>query len=236
MPVIISMVCNLVVHYRETRIKTVNYAVELEAQKRKILELEQAGLMARYNALKSQLDPHFLFNTLGALMSLIEEDQELAVDYVQELSNVYRYLLLMNDKKIISIREEVQFIKSYYYLVSKRLGSNINLSIMIFDEQLACRIPPLTLQVLVENALKHNIVPAEKPLHINIFVDEHKNLVVQNNCNPKRSVVSSTGTGLSNLENRYHLLTDKKIQIISDKKNFTVKIPLVTDMHNFRGN
>ena len=99
MLIAISMAYNLFMHYRETRIRAVNYAVEMEVQKRRILELEQASLTAKYDALKSQLNPHFLFNTLGALISLIEEDQELAVDYVQELSNVYRYLLIMSEKE-----------------------------------------------------------------------------------------------------------------------------------------
>lgn len=229
----ISMAYNLFIHYRETRIRAVNYAVELEVQKRKILELEQTSLTAKYSALKSQLNPHFLFNTLGALISLIEEDQELAVDYVQELSNVYRYLLLMSDKKLVSVEEEIQFIKSYYYLVSKRFGQNVNLSIRIPEEHAECRIPPLALQVLLENALKHNIASAEKPLHIDTFVDEQKNLVVRNNSQPKRSTTHSNGIGLTNLENRYRLLTDNNIQIISDDRNFTVKIPLIIDMSNY---
>jgi LytS/YehU family sensor histidine kinase len=177
--------------------------------------------------LKSQVNPHFLFNSFNTLIAIIEEDQKTAVSYVEKLSEFFRSIVAYRDKDLIPLREEINLLDNYFFLQKKRYGQHLSLSIKIDDNTLsATRIPPLTLQLLVENAIKHNAVSKESPMLIEIFT-ESSNIIVQNNMNPKLLNERSSGMGLQNITNRFNLLTDEMVEIKNDGKIFSVKIPLI---------
>ena len=203
---------------------------ELQQNKIKVLQLEQENLLSQLESLKKQIDPHFLFNSLGTLISLIEKDSFLAIDFVEELSKVYRYILQTQHKELVELKDELNFINSYIFLLSKRFGKNLNINLKISKGWLNYLIPPLSLQLLIENAVKHNIISSEKPLNINISIDEDEYLNVENNFQKKRTFVSSTKIGLKNLKSRYEFFTDRKVEIISDEDIFQVRIPLIKEM------
>jgi sensor histidine kinase YesM len=203
---------------------------ELQQNKIKVLQLEQENLLSQLESLKKQIDPHFLFNSLGTLISLIEKDSFLAIDFVEELSKVYRYILQTQHKELVELKDELNFINSYIFLLSKRFGKNLNINLKISKGWLNYLIPPLSLQLLIENAVKHNIISKEKTLNINISIDEDEYLNVENNFQKKRTFVSSTKIGLKNLKSRYEFFTDRKVEIISDEDIFQVRIPLIKEM------
>lgn len=214
-------------HYRTTMHNAQTYALELETNKQKILKLEQATLLSRFEALKSQINPHFLFNSLGTLMDLIEEDRDMAVDFVQELSRVYRYLLVVRNKRLVDVSEELAFIESYAYLVSRRYESSVSIRIDIGKKHRDRRVPPLSLQLLLENALKHNVISARRPLIIEIYVEDDSRIVIRNNLQVKNVLETSNKIGLDNLRNQYHFFTQEKVMVTSDDSYFTAKIPLL---------
>ncbi|TNJ43536.1 2TM domain-containing protein [Tamlana fucoidanivorans] len=182
---------------------------------------------AKFDALKNQLDPHFLFNSLNVLTSLIEENPENAQKFTTGLSKVYRYVLEQKNKELVTVDEELQFAKTYMSLLKMRFEDSI---VFTMPEQASnpdSKVVPLSLQLLLENAVKHNMVTASKPLHINIYEDEGS-LVVQNNLQPKQIVKKSSGVGLSNIKQRYDLLTNKQVSIDKDSNHFAVSIPMLT--------
>jgi sensor histidine kinase YesM len=186
-------------------------------------QLKQTHLQANLNSLKQQLSPHFLFNTLNTLSSLTKEQQ--VKDYVDQLANVYRYLLDHQKKDIVDLTTELAFTTSYLYILQTRLDSALEIKMQIGADIVQYKIPPLTLQLLVENAIKHNVASASKPLKIYIGIhDDH--LVVINNLQPKASVEASSGIGLTNINQRYQLLFNREIKIEMDAVFFTVKLPL----------
>lgn len=217
----------LLIHYKTTILKVRRYAVELETNKRKILDLEQVNLLAQFEALKNQINPHFLFNTLGTLITIIEEDRNQAINYVQELSRVYRYLLQTRNKHLVRLDEELDFIRSYAELVSSRFVSKFQINIQIPPSHYNYRLPPLGLQLLLENALKHNAVLASSPLKVDFSLEADNYIAVRNNLQPKRVVEKSYKVGLKNLAEQYRFFTDEKIIIISNSSFFIVKIPLI---------
>ena len=206
---------------------------ELQKNKMEILQLEQKNLLSQLESLKNQIDPHFLFNTFGTLISLIEKDQSLAIDFVEELSKVYRYILQTQHQELVEIKDELDFINSYIFLLSKRFEKNLNINLKISIGWLNYLIPPLSLQLLIENAVKHNIISSEKPLNISISIDEDEYLNIENNFQKKRTFESSTKIGLENLKSRYRFFTDRKVEIISDENIFQVRIPLIKEMPKF---
>lgn len=179
----------------------------------------------KYNQLKNQLNPHFLFNSLNISISLIKRDQDRAVKYTQKLSSVYRYVLINMESDLVSLEEEIEFIKKYIEILQIRYEEGLNVTYNI-DDKLKKRIIPLSLQLLVENAVKHNSIYSENPLNIRIYT-EGKQIVVANNIIKKNAVIDSTEIGLKNLNQKYNILCSKDIEIINDSKNFIVKIPLV---------
>lgn len=193
----------------------------------KVLQLERENLQARFEVLKSQLSPHFLFNTFGTLITLIEEDPIAAVHYVEELSRVYRYLLQTRDKKLIPLKTELDFVDAYAFLVKKRFGQNITITVTAANDNRNSMIPPLSIQLLIENAVKHNIISSKKPLHIEVGFTPDDYLVVKNNLQKKRILESRTKVGLSNLAHRYEFFTDRQIEIQPDEIHFVVKLPLL---------
>jgi sensor histidine kinase YesM len=218
----------LLFHYRLTRRNMMHLGKEVQDTKNEILELKQENLQVRFSTLKNQLDPHFLFNTLGTLMSLIEEDQDVAVSYVEELADVYCYILQTKDDKLIALGKELDFIRSYLFLIKKRFGKNIVAAVTIEDRFLKDKIPPLSLQLLIENAVKHNVISKKSPLRIEVFIDNN-HITVRNNIRKKATLQASIGIGLVNLRKRYEFFAKEKPMIFTDERYFTVKVPLIKD-------
>lgn len=182
---------------------------------------------AKYESLKSQLDPHFLFNSLNVLTSLIGENPNQAEKFTTKLSKVYRYVLEQKNKDLIPLEDELKFAKSYMELLKMRFEDAIHFSIpeSVSDPEL--KIVPLSLQLLLENAVKHNVITSEDPLEIRI-IEEEGYLTVENNFNPKASLEKGTKVGLKNINQRYGLITKEKVILIHNNKIFKVKLPLLT--------
>ncbi|MBN2484623.1 MAG: histidine kinase [Bacteroidales bacterium] len=187
--------------------------------------LKQAKLQSDYNTLQEQLNPHFLFNNLSVLKSMIIYNPETAVDFVQNFTDVYRYVLQCREKTTVLLSEELAFIHSYIAVHKERLGDNLAVSFQIENAAMQLRLPALALQILVENALKHNVAGKPNVLSIEIEAKNDK-LTVTNNFQPKESGYSSKN-GLKNLVNRYAFLTEKKVEIDNNGRTFIVTIPLI---------
>ena len=182
---------------------------------------------AKFDALKNQLDPHFLFNSLNVLTSLIEENPDNAQKFTTSLSKVYRYVLEQKNKELVTVDEELQFAKTYMSLLKMRFEDSIVFTMPEKALNPDSKVVPLSLQLLLENAVKHNMVTSNKPLHIRIYEDDN-NLIVENNLQPKQIVKKSSGVGLSNIMQRYDLLTNRKININKEANRFAVAIPMLT--------
>ncbi|MEM9673995.1 MAG: histidine kinase [Bacteroidota bacterium] len=192
--------------------------------------LAKENIRSQFEALKSQLDPHFLFNSMNTLAALIEPDNTNAQKYLEQLSDVYRYVLLSRQKETVSLEEELEFVQSYIFLNKTRYRDNLIVENDIPEESLSRRVAPLSLQILVENALKHNVISKDKPLTLRIAVDRHGYVVVENNVQKKNilEMEKSTKTGLQNIINRYALLTPSPVEINQSADLFSVRIPLIT--------
>ncbi|MBL4674723.1 MAG: histidine kinase [Mucilaginibacter sp.] len=187
-------------------------------------QLKQAHLQAQLIALQQQLSPHFLFNSLSTLKT-IAEDQD-TKNFVLQLSRVYRYLLTNNDRQVAPLADEIEFVKAYLYIQEQRFDSALHVSLDIPENYMNAKIPPLSLQLLVENAIKHNAFSREEPLLVAISVNSHSELVISNSYRPKKNTVESTGLGLQNIRERFQLLFGKGITIDKLHDTFTVKLPL----------
>jgi sensor histidine kinase YesM len=182
---------------------------------------------AQFEMLRMQVNPHFLFNSLNTLLSVIQEDTPKAVDFVRKLSDVYRYTLDNRQIEVTELKEEVKFMDSYLFLLMIRFNDMMTCKVDIPERYENSRIPPLTLQMLIENAVKHNIVSKKKPLKIEIFTRD-ENLVVRNNLQPKDNNENGSGLGLKNIQSRFAFLTDRPVIIEKDDNYFTVIIPLIS--------
>jgi sensor histidine kinase YesM len=195
-----------------------------------ILKMEQ--LKATHETFKQQVDPHFLFNSLNTLQSLVKQhDTENTLRFIMELSQVYRYMLTRRAKDHVSVREEIDFLQSYLYLLKIRFGEAFHTVIDINSNHISSKIPVHTLQLLAENAVKHNAVNKKQPLVLEIR-SEQDHLSVVNNLQPKNTAVYSSGIGLQNINNRYSLLFGKEISIFSDIGYFKVLLPIITGDEN----
>ncbi len=188
--------------------------------------LEKENMRSQLESLKTQMSPHFLFNSFNALLSLIDTDKEKAKEFLLELSKVYRYVLEQNDNLVVELREELKFINSYIYLNKIRFGDNLIFTTDIDAQNLNKFIPPLTLQSLVENAIKHNIISESKPLTIKI-TNNAGILIVTNNLQIRNERIVSTGIGLKNLKERYFLLGNKEPEFGIVNDQYIAKIPLI---------
>jgi len=186
---------------------------------------------AKFESLKSQIDPHFLFNSLNVLTSLIGENPKQAERFTTKLSKVYRYVLEQRNKELIPLSEELRFAKTYMELLQMRFEEGIEFEIPDETSNEDLKIVPLSLQLLLENAVKHNVVSSNKPLVLRIFEDDGV-LIIENNVNPKEAVGKSTKVGLKNITDRYRLLTKRNVGIINDKRTFRVSLPLLTKNNN----
>lgn len=182
---------------------------------------------ANYETLKNQLDPHFLFNSLNVLTGLIEENPVKAVDFTTSLSKIYRYLLEQKDKEVVPLAEEIKFAKTYINLLKLRFENSIHFHMNLVDFNEDEFIVPLSLQILLENTIKHNITSESKPIKISIY-KENNFLVVENTFQPKDSIKDSTGVGLNNIKNRYELISNQRIDIKQTEEQFRVKLPILT--------
>jgi hypothetical protein len=189
--------------------------------------LEKEKIATQYESLKNQVNPHFLFNSLNALSELVYADQELAVKYIRQLSQVYRYVLDSRDNEVASLRDELEFLDAFIFLQKIRFGDSLQVAINVKRSEVRY-ILPLALQILLENAIKHNIVSREDPLQIDIF-EEDGYLVINNKLNRKKSAEPGTGIGLENISLRYRYLSQQPVEVQDDGDQFTVKIPILTE-------
>jgi two-component system, LytTR family, sensor kinase len=204
----------------------VSHIRQMKDHEQSMIELEQlkqANLQANLSGLKAQLSPHFLFNTFNTLSSLTGEQQ--VKNYVDEMANVYRYLLDHHKHDLVELKRELDFTKSYLYIMQTRLETALEVSMLIEAGCISCSIPPLTVQLLVENAIRHNIASVSRPLRIDIRTQDGW-LIVANNLQPKSSRQAASGIGLTNISQRYGLLLGKEIGISMDDHSFIVKLPL----------
>lgn len=204
------------------------YLASFFAEWKKLLiqeeELKREALSLQFDALKNQVNPHFLFNSLNVLTSLVETDPPLAVRFIKQLSEVYRYVLEHKDKELIELDTELQFVNAYIYLQKIRFDSSLRVDISLNNTSF--RIIPLSLQMLLENAIKHNIISSDQPLNITIFADDNY-LVVKNNLQ-KKTVIHETGSiGLNNIRERYAFFSNLPVIIEETADMFTVKLPLI---------
>jgi LytS/YehU family sensor histidine kinase len=200
---------------------------EREKAAKKWQQLQTEKLKSQYETLKNQVNPHFLFNSFNTLLGVIEEDPKKASEYVEHLSDFYRSIVNMREKDLISLGEELTIITGYFFIQKKRFGSALLFDSRITDEQKKIySIPPLSLQLLAENAVKHNIVSKDKPLTLELFV-EGDMLVVRNNINEKTTREKSEGLGLQNIKNRFLLIADKEVKIEITSSHFIIKLPLI---------
>jgi len=200
-----------------------------EIQKNKIREQKiiAGTASAQFDALKNQLDPHFLFNSLNVLTALIEEDTDAAQKFTTSLSKVYRYVLEQKNKELVTVQEELDFAKLYVRLLKMRFEDSIVFEIPEKVKNPEAKVVPLSLQLLLENAVKHNMVTPSSPLMLTIL-EENSNLVVRNKLQPKQVLNKSTGVGLINIRQRYGILTDRQVEIEKTNDTFSVKLPLLT--------
>lgn len=195
------------------------------ASQREVEELRRLQMKNDYNALQDQLNPHFLFNNLSVLKSMIQYDPNAAVAFTQNFTDTYRYVLQNRDRTTVLLSEEIDFIHAYLDLHRERLGDALHVEMNVEARFLSRRIPPLSLQLLVENAIKHNIVSKNQILTIRIY-SQNEWIVVENNLQPKDSSYS-TSKGLKNLSARYELLTEQKVRIIQNELIFKVELPIL---------
>ena len=200
-----------------------------ERQKKLLLEkekLEKENIRAQFESLKQQVNPHFLFNSLNSLKAIANTHPEQVENYVIQLSSVYRYLLKHRSQDVVTLATELAFLKSYQYLLAIRFEDNFIIDIAIDEEYMQCNIPPLTLQLLIENAVKHNSISSDNILRIKVYTTSHSMLVVSNNIQKRQAVEGSSNFGLYNLNEQFRFLFSKEIVVDKTNDTFAVIIPL----------
>ena len=210
-----SLISNAIMFFKNWK----EAAVQQEKLKREQLALQ-------YETLKSQVNPHFLFNNLNSLTSLISTNPDKAIDFVKKLSEVYRYVLDQKDHELVALETELKFLESYVFLQKIRFEANLDVQIDV--NPVNYKVIPLSVQMLVENAIKHNEISDKKPLLIHVFSDDNKYLTVENRLQ-KKAGSEGSGSGIQNIKDRYEFFTDKKVTITENEDKFTVTIPLLTD-------
>jgi sensor histidine kinase YesM len=221
-PLLVTVIIALLEHGKGFFIEWRQAAIDIE-------KLKTENMRSRFESLKSQVNPHFLFNSLNALSSLVYDDQGKAVDFIQKLANVYRYVLDHQNDEVVPLEEEVGFLKSFVFLNKIRFGDNLNVKYHNLDQLEAnLAIPPIVLQMLVENCFKHNEISKEFPL--TIVIDKKDNVVsIKNNINPlAQAKPDSSGLGLNNIISRYEILSNEQVVIKEDESSFEVIVPVLT--------
>lgn len=206
--------------------EVLSFSLQLQKTSAEKEQLERQNVESQLEGLRNQVNPHFLFNSLNTLIYLIPEDPEKAVRFVQQLSKVYRYVLESREAKTIPLQEELDFLQSYVFLQKERFGENLQVRMEGLENCRQQRIVPLSLQLLFENATKHNVISAEKPLLIELFT-ENGHLVVRNKLQHKNQNMESTGVGLQNIKDRYRLVSDRTVEVKMTPVIFAVYLPLL---------
>lgn len=201
---------------------------EGKLSKHKAEKLELELLKSRFEVLKTQINPHFLFNSLNVLSGLIYKDPARAEQFIEEFAGIYRYVIETIEKPVSTVAAELGFARSYIFLQQIRYGNTLSMEVKLDSTVLTQFIPSLSLQVVLENAIKHNVVDASNPLTIKIC-SENNQLVIVNNLKKKLSAYASTGLGLTNLTRRYAVLCDNKPQFFMQTEHYTVYLPLIKD-------
>jgi len=204
------------------RLLLYNYQIRLSNA-----SLLKANAETKFEVLKNQVNPHFLFNSLNTINSLIVTDQQAAVHFVNNMSDVYRYVLKSHELNSIPLQEELLFIAAYAEVLKGRYGNKMQIAIDVAFAYQQHRVPPMALQILIENAVKHNVVSHNKPLHIRIFTNDAAELLVVNNLQPLNQPEPSTGVGLQNLNQRCKYLSNTQLNIQQTETSFSVAIPLM---------
>jgi two-component system, LytTR family, sensor kinase len=198
--------------YKET-------AVSTEILKRKTLE-------SHFETLKSQVAPHFLFNSLNTLIALIDENPKIAKDFVQHLANYYRYSMQVNANETVDLETELNLVRNYIFLLTSRFGDNLKVEFPVHSASYNKHIVPLAIQLLIENSVKHNIISSSKPLTVSIIIED-KYLIVRNNLQKKDASEISNRLGLDNIRNRYAIVCNQPIEVVESDAYFQVKLPLL---------
>ncbi|TXI98834.1 MAG: histidine kinase [Chryseobacterium cucumeris] len=223
--ILINLVCYMFLSLLQNNYTGQQVQLELE-------KVKSDNLGAQYELLKQQINPHFLFNSLNTLKLMAETRDEETVDFIVKLSDFYRFTLESRKLDLISVQEEMKIVDSYLFLQKARFGEGIKFTNELGKETAQTLIPPFTLQLLVENCIKHNIVSQSKPLHIKIYtVDDH--IVIENPIQRKVNPEDSLGVGLDNIKMRYKHLLEKDIMINSDEKKFQIKLPLIHEYNHY---
>jgi sensor histidine kinase YesM len=217
--VVITLIISLFMHGRAFLLNWKQSSIDAE-------KLKRENIAAKYESLKNQVNPHFLFNSFNALSNLVYEDQDKAVKFIKQLSEVYRYVLDTRDKEVVPLSVEMKFLESYIYLQMIRFENKLKIVIEPIDNSVS--VAPLALQMLIENAIKHNVVSEDEPLTVHLF-EENGFIVVRNNLQPKSSMGEpSAGVGLENIIKRYEFLSKKKVEVLKTTDSFIVKLPVLS--------
>jgi LytS/YehU family sensor histidine kinase len=206
----------IIFYFKEYR----NSALEAE-------QLKSITAQAELQLVKSQINPHFLFNNLNVLSALILKNNSEANQFIEEFSKVYRYILSNHDKELVELKAELDFIQPYIFLLKKRFADGLDIQVAIEERQMDKYIIPASVQMLIENAIKHNVVSRSKPLSITVHTNGNNTLVVSNNRQAKQTPEYSTGIGLQNIIKRYQLVSNRQVTIDNDESRFTVALPLI---------
>lgn len=218
--VIAALTCTILGHLYGLHKERIQQSKEIE-------KLRSENLQSRIDALISQINPHFFFNSLNSLTSLVRCDQKAgALEYIQKLSEVFRYILRSDKQRMVTLKEELDFIKAIIYLNKVRFGDNFNCTIHIPAADMDCKLPILSLLPLMENIVKHNVIDSESPMNVEIAVGKGPVLTVENPVREKLEPVVSSRIGLRNLRNRFELLTGRSIDVSAAAGRFTVTLPL----------
>ena len=194
-----------------------------------LIKLQKENLQSQFEMLKQQVNPHFLFNSLNVLSSLIKLEPDLAEKFTDHLSKVYRYVLENKDNEMVKLSTELEFLAAYTFLLDIRFMGKLVINIDIPEEKKSYLIIPLAMQLLIENAIKHNAMSVKKPLIISIYIDRDENLVIKNNLRERENFFPSTGVGLKNIAHRYFLLNMKEPNFEKTDKEFIAKVPLLIE-------
>ncbi|PRY04271.1 histidine kinase [Pontibacter ummariensis] len=220
---VISSIASLFFYYFVERQRNIK---QLQAEHLRAEQLQKENFRAQLESLKNQVNPHFLFNSLNVLNSLIYVDPDKAAAFLSQLSDVYRALLDNSNKQLVPLQKELNLANSYSYLMKTRFGDSVQINTDVPSDKLSLELPPSSLQMLIENAIKHNGSTKQKPLRICIYT-EGDALIVKNNRQPRLEEVKSTKVGLKNIRNRYSYITDRQVTVEQTADAFLVKLPLL---------
>jgi LytS/YehU family sensor histidine kinase len=212
---------------RDLEQRIIESSESLTEARTQLINLQKENLQSQFDVLKQQVNPHFLFNSLNVLTSLIKLEPDLAEKFSEHLSKVYRYVLENKDNELVDLNTELIFLDAYIFLLNIRFVNKLHVNINIPESKRSYQVIPLAMQLLIENAIKHNIMSKSNPLKIEIFIDKKNFLNIVNNLQERPSQIISTGVGLKNIQNRYLLLNNTEPVFEKTDTHFIAKIPLI---------